>query len=362
MRTHTSITLFLLLTLTHIGYAQSEGEIAIGSKHVIHSEILDEDREYWIGLPASYNQPSQSHKTYPLIIVLDGHSLFTPVSGMISHMSTSRNGSRRVPEMIVVGIQSTNRERDFTPDKIVTVRQNDTGGADQFLAFLENELFPVLQSTYRTSSYRILVGHSLGGLLACHAYMKEQTTFNAFIAIDPSFGTWNVATMDKKIDAVPRVSFDRFLYIATANWGTRNLRNRDRHIRFFESLIRKNSADIFRAQLEYFEDENHFSIPLIAFYNGISAMFKGYGLTYREVTSPAQLIAHYESISTRLSSDFYAPEELVDQTGRHWMRDNNLERKADAIEFFKLNTTHYPNSRKAHIKLAEAQELLNAEN
>ena len=329
---------------------------------MIHSKILDENREYWISLPASYYQVSQSHKTYPLLIVLDGYSLFTPVSGMISHMSTSRNGSRRIPEMIVVGIQSTNRERDFTPDKIVTVRQNDTGGADQFLAFLENELFPVLHSTYRTSPYNVLVGHSLGGLLACHAYMKEQTIFNAFIAIDPSFGTWDVPTMDEKIDAVPSVSFDRFLYIATANWGTRNLRNRDRHVRFFESLNRKNSADIFRAQVEYFEHENHFSVPIMAFYKGISAMFKGYGLTYRDVTSPEQLIAHYKTISTRLSSDFYAPEELIERTGRQWLRDNDPNRKAAAIEFLKLNTTYYPNSRNAQISLIEAQELLNPNN
>ncbi len=324
----------------------------------MHSDILDENREYWVSLPPSYDQAYQSHKTYPILIVLDGRSLFGPVTEMINHMSTSRNGSRRVPEMIVVGIQSTNRERDFTPDKIVTVRKNDTGGGDQFLAFLEKELFPVLQSTYRASSYRVLVGHSLGGLLACHAYMKEQTLFNAFIAIDPSFGTWDMATMDQKIDAVTNVSFDRFLYMATANWGARNLRNRDRHVRFYESLNQKNSADLFRAQLEYFENENHFSIPLIAFYNGISSMFKGYGLSYRAVTSLKQLTAHYETISIRLSADFQAPEELVDRVAHQFMRSDDPEKKAVAYEFFEMNTTNFPHSFTALMSLADAQETL----
>lgn len=325
---------------------------------MIHSSILGEDREYWVSLPPSYDQVSQSHKTYPILIVLDGHSLFRPVSGMLNHMSTSRNGSRRVPEMIVVGLQSSNRERDLTPDKIVTVRKNDTGGGDQFLSFIEKELFPVLQSTYRTSPYRVLVGHSLGGLLACHAYMQENSLFNAFIAIDPSFGTWDVATMDQKIETVSDVSFDRFLYIATANWGTRNLRNRDRHVRFYESLNRKNSADQFRAQLEYYEHENHFSIPLIAFYDGISSMFKGYGLTYRDVTSLEQLTTHYQTISNRLFYDFYAPEQLVERIGRQWLRGNDSKGKTDALALFELNTTYYPNSLTAHLKLAEAQEAL----
>lgn len=273
------LILFLLLVFTCASTAYGQT-----ADHKIHSEILDEEREYWISLPDSYDDETE---TYPLLIILDGQSLFQPLSSAFSFMSRSRRGSRRVPEMIVVGIRSTNRERDFTPDKIVTKRKNDTGGADQFLDFLENELMPELQSKYRTTSGNLLVGHSLGGLFAAHAYMKAESSFSGFIAIDPSFRTWDDAIMDQKIEAVTANSFNRFLYIASAYWGAHRVSNRNRHVRFYEALNRKNyqldNTRQLRVKHEYFEDESHGSVPLIAFYNGLMAMFNADGLAnFRE--------------------------------------------------------------------------------
>ena len=43
---------------------------------------------------------------------------------------------------------------------VVTKRKDNTGGGDQFLAFLENELIPNIDKKYRTIPYRILFGHS----------------------------------------------------------------------------------------------------------------------------------------------------------------------------------------------------------
>ncbi|MFN1834630.1 alpha/beta hydrolase [Balneola sp. MJW-20] len=266
--------LFLLWILPQQILAQSSLEIVPGNKYTIHSDVLGETREYRVGLPDSYDSDSASDRKYPLLLVLDGPSHFRYVSGMLSSMSANRNGSRRVPEMIVVGLASTNRERDFTPDKIVTRRKNDSGGADQFLEFVEDELLPELQEKYRLSRYNILFGHSLGGLFAVHTYLQEESSFDALLAIDPSFGTWDAEKMDEKIAAMSDGPFGRYLYIATANWGTRNIGNRDRHVRFFESLRKRNGSDRFRARLNYFEDENHQSIPLIAFYQGLTTLFR----------------------------------------------------------------------------------------
>ena len=343
-----------LLTWTQLGYSQVAIDPAAGTHYSIYSELLGETREYWVSLPDSYDLESESHTTYPLLIVLDGRSLFRPVSAMHGFMSTGRSGSRRVPEMIVVGIASTNRERDFTPDKIVTRRENATGGGDIFLGFLETELLPVLHDSYRSSSFSVLLGHSLGGLLAIHAYMKANTTFNAFIAIDPSFGNWNADTMDLKVEAITDASFDRFLYIASANWGSRNLRNRDRHVRFYESLHARSAPRQFRARYEYFENENHGSVPLIAFHNGMSSLFEGYGMTFRDVTSAEQLTTHYEIISDRLSHDFKPPEELVNRAAYQMLRQDDDTQKAAAIALFELNASNHPMSFNAFDSLGEA--------
>ena len=266
------IALIILIGINKV-QSQNNEQIVVGTKHQLHSNILNEDREYWISLPDSYNDKDTSQKNYPVLILLDGNVHFKAISGMVNYMSSELYRNRRIPEMIVVGIQNVDRRRDYTPDKVVTVRENNSGGGENFLSFLEEELIPELDKNYRTKPYRILFGHSLGGLLATHTYMKEKTLFNSFIAVDPSFGTWDSETMDKKLEAVTDNSFDRYIYIATANWGKRNIRNRDRHVRLFESLNSKCEKE-FPGKLEYFENENHASIPLIAFYEGISAIFR----------------------------------------------------------------------------------------
>lgn len=149
-------------------------------------------------------------------------------------------------------------------------------------------------------------------MLATHAYMNDQTLFNAFLAIDPSLGTWDVETMDKKVDETTENSHKRCLYIATANWGKRNLYNRDRHVRLYEALNRK-SVGTFSGKLEYFEDESHSSVPLVAFCNGKPMIFEGFVISYRDVDSLEQLNQHSQAISDRLSGIFSLPENLINR-------------------------------------------------
>lgn len=350
------VVLFFLLGLSQ-AKSQDLGQIVIGTKHSITSNILSEEREYWISLPDSYNDPQSSYKRYPVLVVLDGNLHFRTVATMTNYMSSDVYGSRDIPEMIVVAIQNVDRRRDFTPDKIITVRENNTGGGDRFMGFLEDELLPELDKKFRTTPYRILYGHSLGGLLASHAYMRKETLFNSFIAVDPSFGTWDSETMDKKLDSLTDRSFERFIYIATANWGKRNIGNRDRHVRFYEALNSKCEGEL-PAKLEYFEDEDHSSVPVVAFHNGISAIFEGYGISYRDVESTEQLIQHFQELSKRLSWNFLPPEYLVNQLGYRMIQSASDGDRSKALEYFTMNVENYPESSNAHDSLGEAHETL----
>lgn len=350
------VLLFIFLGIGQVKSQESES-IIIAEKHRLHSNILNEDRGYWINLPDSYNDNKSSYKSYPLLIVLDGNLHFKSIIGVLNYLSSDTYRSGKIPEMIVVGVQNVDRRRDYTPDKVITVKENNSGGGEKFLSFLEDELIPELESNYRTTPYRILFGHSLSALLATHAYMKEKSLFNAFIAVDPSFGTWDVETMDKKLQAVTDRSFKRFLYMATANWGKRNIKNRDRHVRLYEGLNSK-CKGAFPAKLEYFENENHASVPPIAFLNGISTIFDGYGISYRDVEGKEHLIRHFKSISQRLSWDFSPPEQLVNRIGYGMLRSRNESEKAKALTYFILNTENFPGSYNAFDSLGEAYEVL----
>lgn len=88
------------------------------------------------------------------------------------------------------------RTRDYTPvtDKEDEERQKEemyldyiaSGGADQFLQFIQRELIPIVAFKYRTdTSNQTLVGHSLGGLFALHTLFHEPDMFQGYVVASP---------------------------------------------------------------------------------------------------------------------------------------------------------------------------------
>lgn len=267
MNRNVVLTLFAIF-LSTMSKGQDKTDITIGSKFVIKSHILDEERTCLISLPDSYNDSPEDGGKYPIIILLDGYTHFKTASGIVHFMSSNRNRNHLMPESIVIAIENVDRERDFTVSKIKTKRPNSMGGGRSFLNFIEKELIPYIDKNYRTEPYRTLVGHSLGGLLTLNAYMDKNSIFNAYISIDPSIW-WNEKMMKAKVDSISSISLNKRLYIATANQGEANSeRNKKRHDSLY-SLIKKKSKTTLNVEIEYFKNENHRSVPLIALYKGL---------------------------------------------------------------------------------------------
>jgi len=262
------VIFYLFLFGVQLIFSQHNTEITIGSKFVIKSNILDENRTCLISLPDAYNDASNQAKKYPIIILLDGYTHFKPAAGLVHFMSSNTNRNLLMPESIIVAIENVDRERDFTVTKIKTKRPNTMGGGRKFLDFIEKELIPYIDENYRTAPSRTLVGHSLGGLLTLNSYMDKNSIFNAYISLDPSIW-WDTEMMKNKVDSISAISFDKKLYVATANQGASNYeRNKKRHDSFYALLQKKSSAPL-HVKLEYFEQENHRSVPLIALYQGL---------------------------------------------------------------------------------------------
>ena len=248
-------------------FAQQNNDIMIGSKFNIYSSILDEDRTCLISLPDSYND-SEEKKTYPILILLDGYAHFKSTAGIVHFMGSDRNRNHLMPETIIVAIENVDRERDFTVTKIKTKRPNTMGGGRNFLDFIEKELIPYIDEKYRTEPYRVLVGHSLGGLLTINSYLDENSLFNAYISIDPSIW-WDEKMMIEKVDSIRPSSLRKKLYLATANQGEASYeRNKKRHDALY-TLLHKKTEENINVKIEYFENENHRSVPLIALYKGL---------------------------------------------------------------------------------------------
>lgn len=260
--------IYILLLGVQTTFGQNKTDIIIGSKFIINSSILDEERTCLISLPDSYNDSSEVEKKYPIMILLDGYTHFKTATGIVHFMSSNRNRNHLMPETIIIAIENIDRERDFTVTKIKTKRPNTMGGGRFFLDFIEKELIPYIDKNYKTEPFRTLVGHSLGGLLTLNSYMDKNSIFDAYISIDPSIW-WDEEMMKNKVDSISSISLHKKLYIATANQGEANYeRNKKRHDSLY-ALMKKKSDGHLNVEIEYFEKENHRSVPLIALYEGL---------------------------------------------------------------------------------------------
>ncbi|HEY8164846.1 MAG TPA: alpha/beta hydrolase-fold protein [Gemmatimonadaceae bacterium] len=165
--------LLLVLGTQRLVFAQ-EVTARLGVARTIKSAILKEDRKVLVHLPASYDT---SGKSYPVLYLLDGTDAF--LLEMIAITNRLRNDGN-APEMIIIAIQNTNRDRDMMP--VAAKDYPGPPGAEAFLTFLEKELVPDIEKTYRTAQPRILQGKSLSGLFTVYALLARPTVFNAYVA------------------------------------------------------------------------------------------------------------------------------------------------------------------------------------
>ena len=148
----------------------------------IHSTNTGTDYRIWVVLPIDYNVSLN----YETIYVLDGDAFYLKtekIAGITEDLSVKYNKQNA----IIVGISSKNdRSRDFTP----SVTSDGGGGSENYSKFIEFELIPKIESDYNvatTAKSRVLIGHSLGGLVTGYFFTKHPNVFNNYLSLSPSF-------------------------------------------------------------------------------------------------------------------------------------------------------------------------------
>ena len=236
-------------------------KLSIGTKQIISSTILNENRPIIISLPKNYDT---SNAEYPVLYLTDGLQNIWHTLGTLEVLT--RTGS--IPPIIVVGIESTNRMRDFT----LTASENNpgSGGGKKFLTFLEKELIPYIESNYRTHTYRILEGHSLGGLFTASTFMENPDLFNGYIVMSPSFW-WNKEELTKTVPEFLETHSDLnnslFFGIGTGEGGMRDFLKR------YVNAIEKEQPKNLKFECKEFEGEGHMSSVLLSTYHGLKFIF-----------------------------------------------------------------------------------------
>lgn len=286
----TQKTLFTLLPLLLLfqrcnNPSPSANDITIGKVDDIHSTILNEQRTVWIHVPEKHSE-NDSLK-YPVIYLLDGDAHFKSVVGLMDRLS---DGSAVCPKAIVVAILNTNRPRDLTPTHVTSRKKDDlrtqaSGGGERFTQFLSEELIPYIEKNYPAANDRMLIGHSLGGLMVINTLIKHPHLFNKYLAIDPSLWWDEWKLLKESTDDLLQQNYQgKSLYVAIANTvpidtltaqqDTSESTTHYRAITHFVHMLRNEPPQGLDWRAQFYPNENHGSVALISELDALRFLFR----------------------------------------------------------------------------------------
>jgi predicted alpha/beta superfamily hydrolase len=261
----------------------------------LQSQVLGEGRAIEISLPDGYAE--NPTRNYPVLIVLDGeyeHEIASAISRFYATMTP-------LPAMIVVGVRNTDRMRDMTPAPVagfVPPREAArSGGADQFLAFLGDELVPYLEKNYRVQPMRVLVGHSLGGLFALYALERRPGLFTGYLVMEPAVWWNNEHELNEARStlATPSARRARLMLVNAPGLG-------------MDTTRWGGDAPMIR-ELEI-AGEGHSSMAMAGMMLGLRTMFADFQTPeWIPGTAPAAMLGRYDSLAARIG--FATPIPLM---------------------------------------------------
>ena len=228
----------------------------------LSSDILGETRQLKIQLPRNYE--GNVDKTYPIIIVMDGDYLFEPVAGNVDYYSYWEE----MPQVIVVGINQVDSRNDDTYYDEASNLPSDTGAS--FFEFIGLELMPYLDKNYRTSTFRIAVGHDLTANFMNYYLMKDPALFQGYISLSPDIAPQMEERLTARLGAIDQ---KLFYYLATGTEDIGALRN---SIIQLDSQIKQVNNESLQYNFDNFEGATHYSLVGRAIPKALEQMFSVY--------------------------------------------------------------------------------------
>jgi len=312
----------------------------------LFSKILNEERRLAIKLPKSYQLDKK--KRYQVLYLLDGAENLSHTFGSLD----SLNQNNYAPELIVVGIKNTVRMRDLTPTSRKVFEKS--GGGEKFLDFIEFELIPYINSQYRTTKFKILSGHSLGGLMAIYSLQSRPHLFQAHFALSPSLWWDNKKILNDTIEFFKRRKrLNNILYMALGDEGPTMQKPFDE----LTSYLNNNTIDEFTFKSDFVESETHETLPIIAQQFAYRFLYKGWRFPWSIVQNnpPNKVLPliekYYANFSTRFGAEVKPHTAFLNYLASYYIREKKLTEVA--LEIFEYNAKLYPDMIRVYENLGD---------
>lgn len=342
-------------------------------KFAFDSTIMDETLDIHIQLPLFYHENSDYR--YPVIYVLDAPVGLTLTAGVIDPLV----GYNNAPQMIIVGLSTSNRSRDFTPS-IDTQLEPESGGADKYLNFISNEVIPYIDKNYRTENFKILSGHSYGGLFVMHTFHTKPDLFQAHFAYSPSLFWGDNATVKNVISFLKNNKQHRnFLYMNIGNEGNTELWASEgipeqatksgkamlEGVLAIEKALQLNRQPNLDYKVETFFDEPHQTTQIYGTVSSLRNLYPQWDVPYKSYLEGFKsVMEHFSWLTEKYGYQIEAKFWQMNDEGEYLLNEKN--NPTEAIKYFNFNLQRSPESIttlanlvNAHIENGEPQIAMN---
>jgi predicted alpha/beta superfamily hydrolase len=297
----------------------------------LKSSILEEDRELWVFLPKNYQS---SKEQYPVIYLLDGRRHFQHAITAVDILQSES----MVPQSIIVAVtnHAGNRNRDF----------ND--GKEKFLSFLKQEVFSIINKTFRTTEHKTLFGHSLAGYFTLNVLATEPELFNHYIVASPAIDTNNSELLGKfeKRTLQNKVTNNK-LYFTLTSAEAEGQETTDALNQFVIQMNQKAPQGL-SWQYVFIPNQAHMTTPYLTFYQGLSYIYEDFRMpsfadinAYQKFGGLEGLNNYYKKRAAKYGTDVMVPERTVRRFGYVLLGGGQLDK---AIDVLQQNVANYPQS------------------
>ena len=301
----------LVFVLPTEARAQADGDpVSLGTHRVLHSSILGEDRVLQIHLPRGYES---TEAEYPVIYLLHSNWLEGYFAQLVNDLY--QLSSDRIPPMILVGIPSPLRYRDFLPWARSEGRSAE-GEAVRFLKALRDEIIPFVDAEYRTKPYRVMVGPQVAAVFGIYTLLESPETFQAFILNDPCRFESPEHPLCRDLASFASTSEARGKYFFVSH-DTADTRWDMERLRSLNAALEENAVDGFRWRIQLETDWPFFLAPVSA-QSALMDLFKGYPFpSVSDVTGLAEIRSHYEGLTRSLGFAVDPPSLVLSQASNY---------------------------------------------
>jgi len=278
-----------------------------------------------------------------VLYTLDAERYYHPTVAVVRFLAEYGHA----PPMIVVGIPNTDRRRDFSYS---STSDDPVIGADRFLKFMEEELIPFIDNTYRTTPYRIIKGWCATGVFCIHALFTRPGLFDATIASSP-YLVEDASFIFQLVEDYPQhgLASRQFLYMTV---GGRDRPDAKVEVPRFAALLKRKELKGLDWHFVRLETEDHYTIDLRTSHSGLETLFSELIHVERMIKDgPDHAKKKLNALAELYGFDESLPEETLVRMGYVLL---NQERFEDAVTLFQINAECYPDSYLSYENLGEA--------